>query len=172
MQVYILDKNPEKSAQYLCDQHLIKQILENAQILCSISSLDFHKSTHENHPVTRWFLTGDRITRQIKFAYLMRYTYELNQEYKYRFKKDVNHRSFDLLLHQVPALETLFLFCKDAFIEPDLSDFPKVFNGFTARSADTVEAFREYYVKYKMINFKKPMRWSMRAMPDWVVRYL
>ena len=36
MQLFILDRDPEKAAQMLCDSHLRKMCLETAQILSSV----------------------------------------------------------------------------------------------------------------------------------------
>ena len=33
MNIFFLDKTPYKSAQYLCDKHVVKMILESAQML-------------------------------------------------------------------------------------------------------------------------------------------
>ena len=35
MNIFILDENIEKCAQYHCDKHIIKMILESAQLLCT-----------------------------------------------------------------------------------------------------------------------------------------
>ena len=36
MNIFILDKNPKKAAEYHCDKHVIKMILETSQLLCSV----------------------------------------------------------------------------------------------------------------------------------------
>ena len=40
MNIFILDKDIEKCAQYHCDKHLIKMILESAQLLCTAHWID------------------------------------------------------------------------------------------------------------------------------------
>lgn len=36
MNIFILDENPQKCAEYHCDKHVVKMILETAQILCTV----------------------------------------------------------------------------------------------------------------------------------------
>ena len=35
MNIFYLDKDPVKAAQYSCDKHVVKMILESAQMLCT-----------------------------------------------------------------------------------------------------------------------------------------
>ena len=35
MNIFYLDKDPKKAAEYSCDKHVVKMILESAQMLCT-----------------------------------------------------------------------------------------------------------------------------------------
>jgi hypothetical protein len=35
MNIFYLDKDPIKAAEYSCDKHVVKMILESAQMLCT-----------------------------------------------------------------------------------------------------------------------------------------
>ena len=35
MNIFVLDRNPEIAAQQQCDKHVVKMILESAQMLCT-----------------------------------------------------------------------------------------------------------------------------------------
>jgi hypothetical protein len=35
MNIFFLDKNPQKAAEYLCDKHVPKMLLESSQMLCT-----------------------------------------------------------------------------------------------------------------------------------------
>ena len=35
MNIFYVDKNPETAAKMMCDKHIIKMILESAQMLCT-----------------------------------------------------------------------------------------------------------------------------------------
>ena len=39
MNIFYVDKNPETAAKMMCDKHIIKMILESAQMLCTAKSL-------------------------------------------------------------------------------------------------------------------------------------
>ena len=55
MNIFVLHKNPKKAAQYHHDKHVVKMILESAQMLCSVhwvmgSDGAPYKLAHKNHP--------------------------------------------------------------------------------------------------------------------------
>jgi len=61
MNIFYLDHNPVLCAQYHCDAHVVKMILESAQLLSTAHRetdspyADFcYKSTHKNHPSAIW----------------------------------------------------------------------------------------------------------------------
>ena len=58
MNIFVLDTDLEKCAEYHCDKHVVKMILEYAQMLSSVVRLQGHdvgyKLTHKNHPCTIW----------------------------------------------------------------------------------------------------------------------
>ena len=58
MNIFILDKDPKTAAEYHCDKHVIKMILETAQMLCTAhwetGSQAPYRATHKNHPCTKW----------------------------------------------------------------------------------------------------------------------
>lgn len=58
MNIFVLDYNPKLAAQYHCDKHVVKMILESTQIVCSVANeLGIetpYETTHYNHPCTVW----------------------------------------------------------------------------------------------------------------------
>ena len=66
MNIFFLDKTPKFSAQYLCDKHIPKMLLESAQMLSTAVrkyeeetnteplSEPIYKSAYPNHPMTKW----------------------------------------------------------------------------------------------------------------------
>ena len=61
MNIFFLSWNPTKCAQYHFDRHVIKMILELAQMLCtahhvlgSNTLINGYKATHINHPTCKW----------------------------------------------------------------------------------------------------------------------
>lgn len=94
MNRFILDTTAIKSAQALCDKHVVKMVLEEAQILSTalqlngIDNSDLYKPTHINHPVVKW--TASCRTR---FAIGLVYFKAIADEYTYRYGKV--HKSYD-----------------------------------------------------------------------------
>ena len=55
MNIFYLSHDPEEAAQYQYNKHVVKMILESAQLLCTahreLGNDDVpYKSTHKNHP--------------------------------------------------------------------------------------------------------------------------
>ena len=58
MNIFVLHHNPIIAAQMQCDKHVVKMILETAQMLCTVAhqhGFDApYKATHKKHPCTLW----------------------------------------------------------------------------------------------------------------------
>ena len=58
MNIFVLHKDPKIAAQMACDKHVIKMILETAQMLCTAARTKGawapYKQTHKKHPCTLW----------------------------------------------------------------------------------------------------------------------
>ena len=61
MNIFFVHKDPVIAAQSLCDKHVVKMVLETAQILCTAihnsSNGDIkppYRPTHKNHPCVKW----------------------------------------------------------------------------------------------------------------------
>ena len=60
MNIFILDEDPVVAAQAQCDKHVVKMVLESAQMLSTTHRLlgenhqVFYKTVHKNHPCTVW----------------------------------------------------------------------------------------------------------------------
>ena len=94
MNIFILDYNPTKNAQAHCDRHVVKMVLETAQILSTaLYSLGVEHSgyrpTHVNHPCCRW-------ARDLRnWVWLRKLGRELGKEYTFRFGKE--HASVEVI---------------------------------------------------------------------------
>lgn len=99
MNIFVLDEDPKLCAQMHCDKHVVKMILEHAQMMCTahhVTDIVKHdipyKPTHMNHPCNKWL--RDSVEN---YEWLYDLTHYLNEEYKYRFNHDKNHKSFDVI---------------------------------------------------------------------------
>ena len=88
MNIFYLDKDPNKAARLQYNKHVVKMILESAQMLCAAhhvlgSKLDIpYKLAHKNHPSTIWTRTNNR-----NYMWLYWHMIALGDEYTKRYGK-------------------------------------------------------------------------------------
>ena len=62
MNIFYLSRCPQKSAELMCDKHIVKMILESAQMLCTAHHINgtdlklntIYKPAYKNHPSCVW----------------------------------------------------------------------------------------------------------------------
>ena len=95
MNIFYLDKNPYKAARYQYNKHVVKMILESAQMLCTAHHVYGspeqkenvpYKQAHLNHPSTIWVRENS-----LHYDWLYWHMRALGKEYKRRYNK--NHLS-------------------------------------------------------------------------------
>ncbi|MFT5115143.1 MAG: hypothetical protein ACI8P9_004487 [Parasphingorhabdus sp.] len=154
LNIFLLDHDIERCAQYHCDQHVVKMILESVQILCtSLNKMELktpYRSTHNNHPCVLW--VGDSYDN---FLWLKDLTLFLNDEYLHRFEKQNNHRSIDVL-------ESISGY---RYRRRGLTPFAQAMPGEYKIAGDPVAAYRRFYIAEKL-SFA---RWTRRDKPEWIV---
>ena len=89
MNIFYLDKDPVKAAKMQYNKHVVKMILESAQMLCTAhhcimgSDADVpYKSAHKNHPSTIWARQSAQ-----NYAWLYYHMMALGDEYTKRYGK-------------------------------------------------------------------------------------
>jgi hypothetical protein len=150
MNIFILDYDRKKSAQYHCDKHINKMILEGTQMLCTVlhkfGKSAPYKPTYMNHPCTLW------VERSLSnWRWLRNFVVDLDKE---RFLRLGNlytsHKSATVAI-ELP--------------EPNINDI-----GLTSfvqtmpdkyKSDDVVIAYRKYY-RCEKKNFAT---WKNRPVP-------
>lgn len=146
------------AAQYQCDKHVVKLIVESAQLLSTAHHeknsnkelLDrIYKSTHKNHPCSIW--VREDLSH---YKWLVEHALSLCWEYTYRYNKiHKTENILNILKNNTPNLSD------SNFIEPPKC-MPDEF-----RLEDTVESYRNYYrFKRETINFK----YTKRQEPYWL----
>lgn len=151
MNVFILDKDIEKSAQMLDDVHLRAQINEATQILMANYNREHYpdaKIGHVNHPVTVFYSQGKNQSGE-----LITYLYYLLHEYRERFGKS----------HQNEFWRIGFYNDTKPFVRVDATFvYSKTYvNGVMT---DDISEIRKYISTKPMQ--KKPI-WTRRQKPDW-----
>jgi hypothetical protein len=153
MNIFFLDTNPRKIAEYHCDKHVVKMILETAQLLCGThwvcGSEAPYKLSHKNHPCSKWVRESDE-----NYEYLCEIGLALCEEYTHRYGKI--HKSEAIIewcANNVPMLPRDVGSTKPAMAMPDEY---KV--GYSV-----VKSYRNYYNGAKA-DFAK---WTKRETPEW-----
>ena len=84
MNIFAVHEDPKTSAQQLCDKHVVKMILESAQMLCSAypNGDAPYKRAFYNHPCTIWARES-----QENYEWLLNHAYAMCQEYTRRYGK-------------------------------------------------------------------------------------
>lgn len=159
MNIFILDETIEGAVQALCDKHVVKMVLETAQLLDGQfpEGAGQYKRTHYNHPCSKW-------ARQTidNYSWLVDYGIALCKEYTFRYGRrhkceTVIHwcgahryRSFEFEQPEHDGM-TPFAIC--------VPDEHKV-------EDDAVASYRRYYIAEKayMATWNKN-----RPAPDWWV---
>ena len=173
MNIFVLDYDVKKCAEYHVNQHIIKQISEYSQILATniylttghiieVSNQElFYKlypkckhtilPTHQNHPVTVFARKSIQ-----NFKWLMRLLDEIHKEWIYRYNHPKNkiHASYYKLL--------------DGYVEPNLPDIGMT--DFSLVMPDkykydcAVKSYRDYYIgdKQHLLKYKR------REYPEWL----
>lgn len=151
MNIFLLDYNIKKCAEYHCDKHVVKMILESAQILstvCRMNNIDQgYNLTHQNHPCTKW--VSESLSN---WLWLRELTIHLNNEYRYRYNKNINHKSFDI------AMKLSVPFIRDFGLTKFEQAMPDQY-----KDKDIVNAYRNYYKEEK----KNIASWKFRHEPEW-----
>ena len=89
MNIFYLHQDPEKAARYQYNKHVVKMILESAQMICTahhcIMTDDAdvpYKIAHKNHPSSIWARQSAQ-----NYAWLYYHMMELGREYEKRYGK-------------------------------------------------------------------------------------
>jgi hypothetical protein len=152
MNIFLLDKNLEKCAQYHVNRHVVKMILESAQLLCSVHHIcgelePPYKLAHKNHPCSIWCRAS-----LTNYLYLCELGLELSKEYTFRYGK--HHKSTDVIqwcLNNLPNIPDIG-FTPPALAMPD-----------QYKVDDFVQSYRNYYIGEK----KGFATWKNREIPYW-----
>ena len=150
MNIFVLDQDPKIAAHYHCDKHVVKMILESAQMMCTTVRLTTglnvgYKIAFKNHPCTKW------VRRCIcNYYWLMNLIEALNDEYKYRFNHKENHKSLNVVKELPPPILPVNG-CTTSFAQAMPDKFKR---------ENAVEAYREYYREDKahLLNYRKTKR--------------
>lgn len=154
MNIFYLSHDPLEAAGFHCDKHVVKMILETAQLLSTawhrsgqpLPTGRLYKPTHKNHPSAIWCRSS-----LATYTWTFRLGDALMAEYTSRYRKI--HACDDVYetLSQPPEL-------------PDTPFTPPPFCGPADLAGPcVVQAYRRYYQRDKA----RIARWAHSQPPDW-----
>lgn len=158
MNIFVLDENPQVAAKMHNDKHVVKMILESAQLLCGVHHMSNQSSTveapyklsHKNHPCSIW---ARECTEN--YIWLCDLGLSLCEEYTYRYGK--RHKSQDVIewcLVNKPSLKDNGDITPFALAMPD-----------ECKTKTAVESYRLYYLTHK----RDISTWKERKKPEWFI---
>jgi len=157
MNIFYLNRKPDIAAQMMCDKHVVKMILESAQMLSTAhrvldgdeyaDRVGLYKMTHKNHPSSIWARSAHE-----NYDWLWAHMDALMKEYTYRYGK---HHATERMIHDL---------WKPPYNLPvgDFTDPPQCMPDY-CKSGDVVTAYHKYYIMEKS-DFAT---WKRRDKPEW-----
>lgn len=153
MNIFYLDEDPKICAEYHNDKHVVKMILETAQLLCGVhwttGSEAPYKLSHKNHPCSIWVRSSIE-----NYNWLCQLGLDLCLEFTNRYGK--KHKSYDVIVwccENKPAIPNDVPFTQPPQAMPEVY---KVKN-------DSVQSYRNYYMGEK----RSFSYWKNRKTPIW-----
>lgn len=176
MNIFFLDQDPQRAAEMHHDKHVVKMILETAQLLSSahrvVDGKQFidqstgrkikrwkmddpfiderlYKATHVNHPSNIWARESEE-----NYKWLYQLFVSLCYEYTYRYGKvHATCKKLAVLLSQPPKNINKGEMTKMPQAMPD-----------EYKTEDSVQAYRNYYIGAK----KQQSKYTKRFAPKWL----
>ena len=161
MNRFIIANTPQEIAQSLCDKHVVKMPLEEAQMLCTVvrqanpeyaDEHELYRVAHAKHPCTLW--AGQ--TRS-NYMYAFRLWNHMCLEYTYRYGREhASTRHLEALREGAKYIPA-----------GDPTAHPECFSEYThLKTGDDwpVDSYRKFYMT-KQHRFD--MVWSKRNKPVW-----
>lgn len=151
MNIFVLDRDTQTCAQYHNNKHVVKMVLESAQLLSTTMNLTGgagpYRTTHKNHPCTKWV----RNSRE-NYTWLCDLFDSLLVEYTFRYDK----------IHKCSAYAETFrqhtFSLPSVGLTPFVLAMPVIYH-----SNDAVQSYRQYYMAEK----SHIANWGRRAIPYW-----
>ena len=176
MNIFYLSEDPFQAAEWMVDKHVVKMILESAQLLSTahrvLDGVEYvdsssgrkikrymlpdsresvlYKSTHQNHPSAVWCRTSVE-----NYLWLYEHFFALMREYTYRYdKRHACEGDLSYMLQSPP-------FNLKAY---DMTPMPSAMDDKYKLGDDPITNYRNYYKMGK----SDIHSWKKRQPPEWI----
>ncbi len=151
MNIFYLDEDPKLCAQYHCDKHCVKMIVEQVQLLSTAHWMTGgeapYKKTHVNHPSNKWVRES-----LSNYVWLCDMTMELCKEYTHRYgKRHKTQQHLEWCMVNLPNIE-----------DKGFTEIPQAMPDECKRETP-IDGYRNYYNVEKAYMCK----WKNREIPEW-----
>lgn len=157
MNIFVVQENPRRAARDLCDQHVVSQTKETAQLLSTYAHAvgmevdELYRPSYINHPCQRWLRESE-----YNVVWLIEHGLGLAGEYTRRYER--RHASVGVI-HTFSVRFALTVGkCGWKKHTPFALSVPTRLKGLGA-----VEAYRRFYIEEKVLF----ARWLHCDPPDW-----
>ena len=183
MNIFYVDRDPVKAAQMMCDKHIVKMILESAQMLCTakrvLDGTPYEDKTKNGRKIKRWRLDNSNeeaiiykagwlrhpstqwvMKSAYNYIWLYKHMMALNEEYKKRYNHSTDHLTIQKLGEILKFPPTNALYNRIATEpKPAMPEHCKV-------PGDAVASYRKYYIleKRRFATWKSPAK-----IPEWYI---
>jgi hypothetical protein len=159
MNIFFLSRNPKEAAKLHCDKHVVKMIIETAQLLYSAHWVlnpaglneNAYKLAHRNHPCAIW------VRRSLtNYLWLASLGWWLCKEYQYRYGEEKVHKTeahIVWLLHNPPKFIAFDFLTQPVLAMPD-----------QYKQDDPILSYQTYYIESKMKE-RNIVRYTRREWP-------
>lgn len=165
MNIFFLHWNPRTAAEYHCDKHVVKMIIETAQLLYSAHwmlnsplPVTAYKLAHKNHPCSIW--TRQSITN---YMWLCSLGLWLCKEYSNRYGEQKTHKTeaHIIWLMNNPPKNIPFL-----DMTPPAQAMPDVY-----KNDNPIRAYRKFYIGSKLKE-RGIVNYTWREPPPFLIHYI
>lgn len=157
MNIFVLDHDPVLAAQYHADTHVVKMVLESAQLLSTVHHLcgtwcpHMYRATHQRHPCTLWLMES-----QGNYTWCWHLLNSLCAEYTHRYQR----------VHATQALVPILANMPATLPDAGLTAFTQAMPEGYRVPGDAVCAYRGYYR-----GGKAPLlKYTNRSIPHWLTQ--
>ena len=180
MNIFYLDKDPKIAAQYHLDKHVVKMIVEYAQLMSTahrlLDGVQYYDKSKNNRKINRWKLNDEReqklyhavswnhpsavwVRQDLShYQWLWNLASELCQEYRFRYGGTTDKQHKTSVVIQNLSFAPNNIPRTGIFQEP-----PQAMPEDVKVPGDSITAYRNYYRVHK----KRFATWKNREVPHW-----
>jgi hypothetical protein len=161
MNIFFLSWKPREAAEYHCDKHVVKMIIETAQLLYAAHWVletpnlppNAYKLAHKNHPSAIW--TRESLTN---YLWLSSLGWWLCKEYQFRYGESKVHKTeahIVWLLNNPPKMPSVNM-------TPVRLAMPNEY-----KMSDPIVSYQKFYIESKL-KARNIVKYTKREAPDFI----